>query len=407
MTARGGALTGVRVIDLTQMLSGPYATMLLADLGAEVVKVEPLTGDGTRLQGPHLPEKDGPSSYGGYFHSVNRNKRSLALDLKSEEGRQVLLRLVRSADVLVENFRVGVMDRLGLSYEVLREENPKLVYAAIRGFGDPRTGESPYADWPAFDVVAQAMGGFMGITGPAPGQPMKAGPGVGDLFPAALSVVGLLAALVHARDTGEGQFVDVAMYDGVMSLCERAVYLHSYTGAVSEPQGNSHPLLCPFDVFPTADGHVAIAAPRDHHWTLLVGVMEHPDLAADARYATNRERVRNGAEVRRLVGEWTSAHTTAEVVALLAGKVPMGPVNNAADLAADPHVAARQMLIEVEHPGAGRTVKLAGTPIKMTAAPGPDHRRAPLLSEHADEVLDEVGLSREEIAHLRDAGVVV
>lgn len=407
MTARGGALTGVRVVDLTQMLSGPYATMLLADLGAEVIKVEPLTGDVTRLQGPHLTQQDGQTSYGGYFHSVNRNKRSLALDLKSEEGKQVLLRLVRSADVLVENFRVGVMERLGLSYEILREENPRLVYAAIRGFGDPRTGKSPYADWPAFDVVAQAMGGFMGITGPGPGQPMKAGPGVGDLFPAALSAVGLLAALVRARDTGEGQFVDVAMYDGVMSLCERAVYLHSYTGDVSEPQGNSHPLLCPFDVFATADGHVAIAAPRDHHWALLVGVMGQPELATDGRYATNRERVRNGAEIRRLVGEWTSAHTNAEVLASLAGKVPMGPVNTAADLAADPHVAARQMLIEVEHPGAGRTVELAGNAIKMTGPPGPEHRRAPLLSEHTDDVLDEVGLSRDEIARLRAAGVVV
>lgn len=407
MTARGGALTGVRVVDLTQMLSGPYATMLLADLGAEVIKVEPLTGDVTRLQGPHLTQQDGQASYGGYFHSVNRNKRSLALDLKSEEGKQVLLRLVRSADVLVENFRVGVMERLGLSYEVLREENPRLVYAAIRGFGDPRTGKSPYSDWPAFDVVAQAMGGFMGITGPGPGQPMKAGPGVGDLFPAALSAVGLLAALVRARDTGEGQFVDVAMYDGVMSLCERAVYLHSYTGDVSEPQGNSHPLLCPFDVFATADGHVAIAAPRDHHWALLVGVMGQPELAADGRYATNRERVRNGAEVRRLVGEWTGAHTNAEVLASLAGKVPMGPVNTAADLAADPHVAARDMLIEVEHPGAGRTVQLAGSAIKMTGPAGPEHRRAPLLSEHTDDVLGEVGLSGDEIARLRAAGVVV
>ncbi len=405
MTNRGGALAGVRVVDLTQMLSGPYCTMLLADLGADVVKVEPLTGDGTRVQGPHLPE-DELNAYGGYFQSVNRNKRSLALDLKSEQGKEVLRCLVRSADVLMENFRVGVMDRLGLSYESLREENPRLVYGAIRGFGDPRTGRSPYAEWPAFDVVAQAMGGLMGITGPGPGEPMKAGPGVGDLFPAALSTVGLLAALVRARETGEGQFVDVAMYDGVMSLCERAVYLHSYNGLVSQPQGNTHPLLCPFDIFPSADGHLTIAAPRDNHWKLLAAAIGRPELADDERYTTNRQRVAHGDEVRGLVREWTLRHTNSEITLMLAGKVPVGPVNSAADLAADPHVAAREMLIEVEHPGAGRTIALAGTPIKMTGGDGPKHVRAPLLSEHADEVLSEAGLADDDISQLRAAGVI-
>lgn len=400
-----GPLAGVRVVDLTQMLSGPYSTMLLADLGADVIKVEPLTGDATRLQGPHLPD-DHLHAYGGYFNSVNRNKRSVAIDLKSSEGRQAFRQLVATADVLVENFRVGVMDRLGLSYERLREVNPGLVYSAIRGFGDPRTGTSPYADRPAFDVVAQAMGGLMSITGPAPGEPIKTGPGVGDLFPAALTAVGTLAALLHARATGEGQFVDVAMYDSIVSLCERAMYQYSYSGLNPQQQGNTHPLLCPFDVFPSKDGHVTIAAPRDNQWRLLCQIMGDPALGTDPRYATNRERVRNSEAVRRLIADWTSARDNADIVAALAGQVPVGPVNTARDIAEDPHIEARRMLVEVEHAGSTQTVALAGNAIKMTATPGPAMVRAPVLSEHCDAVLAEAGLNPTQIADLRAAGVI-
>lgn len=403
--ASSGPLVGVRVIDLTQMLSGPYCTMLLADLGADVVKVEPLTGDGTRLQGPHLPD-DELHSYGGYFNSVNRNKRSIAIDLKNDAGRELLRRLVREADALVENFRVGVMDRLGLSYESLQEENPRLVYAAIRGFGDPRTGRSPYTDWPAFDVVAQAMGGLMGITGPGPGQPTKTGPGVGDLFPAALTAVGILAALHSAQVTGRGQFVDVAMYDSIVSLCERAMYQYSYEGVVAQPQGNTHPLLCPFDVFPTKDGHITIAAPRDNHWQLLCTAMGRPELGTDPRYANNLVRVTNGEEVRALISSWTTTLTNDDIVAALAGQVPVGPVNTARDIAEDPHIAIRRMLVEVEHAGSARTVTLAGNAIKMTGTPPPDTVRAPVLSEHADAVLAEAGLTSDEIADLRAAGAI-
>jgi crotonobetainyl-CoA:carnitine CoA-transferase CaiB-like acyl-CoA transferase len=393
------------VLDLTQMLAGPYATMLLADLGADVVKIEPVSGDSIRAQGPYLPD-DQLRAYGGYFQSVNRSKRSLALDLKNERGRDVLRQLAADADVLVENFRVGVMDRLRLSYESLQEANPRLVYTAIRGFGDPRTGASPYADWPAFDVVAQAMGGFMAITGPGPGQPTKAGPGVGDIFPAALAAVGTLAALLHARETGEGQFVDVAMYDGVLSLCEREVYLRSYLDEVLEPQGNGHPLFCPFDVFPSADGHLTIAAPHDHHWRRLCVALGRPELAEDDRFSTNPARVAHGAEVRELVAGWTRQHTNHELMRMLAGRVPAGPVNDAADIANDPHVAAREMLIDLEHPGSAGTAAVAGVPIKMTGTKPPKPTRAPLLSEHANTVLFQAGISEDEIHDLRAAGVV-
>jgi crotonobetainyl-CoA:carnitine CoA-transferase CaiB-like acyl-CoA transferase len=400
-----GPLAGLRVVDLTQMLSGPYATMMLADLGADVVKVEPPTGDMTRGLPPEAPG-DELHAYGGYFASVNRNKRSIALDLKAPDGAEVLRALVRQADVLVENFRVGVMGRLGLGYESLRQENPRLVYAAVRGFGDPRTGESPYGDMPAYDVVAQAMGGIMGITGPAPDAPTKVGAGVGDLFPAAHLTIGLLAAVLHARQTGEGQFVDVAMYDSVLSLCERIVYVHSYTGVASQPQGNSHPLLCPFDVFPCADGHVSIAASTDQQWQVLCKAIGRPELGLDERFATNDARVAHAGECREILSTWMASRTKVAIREELGGNVAFGLVQNAADIAADPHVKAREMIVEVDHPGTGRKLGIAGSPIKMTGTPASAFVRAPLLSEHADEILRAAGYDDARIAELREQAVV-
>jgi len=384
-----GPLAGVRVLDLTQMLAGPYCTMLLADLGADVVKVEPPSGDMTRATGPFRAQ-DGPEGLGGYFQSVNRNKRSVVLDLKDDDGRRALLALARGADLLVENYAVGVMDRLGLAYERLQLENPRLVYVCLRGFGDPRTGRGPYTDWPSFDIVAQAMGGLVGITGPGPEQPLKAGAGVGDIFPATLAAIGALAALHHARATGEGQLVDVSLTDGVLALCERIVYQHSYGGAVPRPQGNTHPLLCPFEVLATRDGHVAIAAPSDRHWRVLAEAIGRPEWARDERFATNFARSGNAAAVRDALRGWCGARTTAEVVAALGGRVPIGPVHDAAAIAADPHVAAREMRVAVEQPGSDEPVFVAGAPIKLTRTPAAVRRRAPSLGEHTDEVLAEL-----------------
>jgi len=400
-----GPLADVRVVDLTRMLAGPYCTMLLADLGADVVKVETLDGDTTRGQGPFLAE-DRQRAYGGYFQSVNRNKRSIAVDLKHDAGREVVLDLVDGASVLVENFRAGVMDRLGLGYETLAARNPKLVYAAIRGFGDERTGKSPYHDWPSFDVVAQSVGGLIGITGFDAAHPTKVGPGVGDIFPAALSAIGLLAALHHAERTGRGQFVDVAMYDGVLALCERIVYQHSYLGVVPGPEGNGHPLLCPFDVFPAADGWVSIAAPHDQFWVSLCHAMGREELGTDSRFATNAARVARQAEVQGIVRAWTTARTRRQILDAIGGRVPCGPVNTAETIFADPHVAARAMLVDVEQPGAGRDVTIVGTPIKMTETPTGDIRRAPLLGEHAADILAGLGYDPSRIADLRRAGVI-
>jgi crotonobetainyl-CoA:carnitine CoA-transferase CaiB-like acyl-CoA transferase len=404
-SAETGPLAGLRVVDLTQVLSGPYCTMLLADLGADVIKVEPPHGDPTRRWGPYLSD-DELRAYGGYFQSVNRNKRSLVLDLKQTSGRQVLMDLLDGADVLVENFRAGVMDRFGLSYERLHGRFGRLVYAAIRGFGDPRTGASPYRDWPAYDIVAQAMGGLVGITGPDERQPTKAGPGVGDIFPAVLAAVGILAAVRHADGTGEGQFVDVALYDGVLSLCERIAYQHSYTVGDPAPQGNTHPLLCPYGVVRTADGWVTIAAPTDHHWRLLSNVIGRPELGGDERFATNAARVRHSREVYVVLEEWTGARRTTEVVATVAGVVPCGPVNRASDIASDPHVAARGMLPAVDHPGSRTRPSIAGCPIKFAGTPSAVRTRAPLLGEHTGEILAGLGYPAERVTELQERGAV-
>jgi crotonobetainyl-CoA:carnitine CoA-transferase CaiB-like acyl-CoA transferase len=378
--------------------------MLLADLGAHVVKVESPTGDPTRTWGP-FRDDDPVRAFGGYFASINRNKRSVCVDLKSASGREVLLSLLDGADVLVENFRVGVLDRLGFGWDLLHARFPRLVLASISGFGHARTGASPYEDWPSFDVVAQAMGGLIGITGEAGGEPLKAGPGIGDIYPATLAAVGVLAAVHRAQASGVGDVVDVAMYDGVLALCERIIYQHSFTGESPGLQGNDHPLLCPYGLFPTADGWVAIAAPTDRHWELLVASMgewgprERPDLA------TNADRAARSVEVRQLVADWTGGRTTAAVLEVLGGRVPCSPVHRAEDIVADPHVAARRMLVEVAHPGTG-PVTIVGTPIKFGSGPGVATRRAPLLGEHTVDVLLEHGWDAGKVGELVAAGVV-
>lgn len=379
--AATGPLQGIKVLDLTAMLAGPFTTMLLTDLGADVVKVEPRTGDRTRAIGPFRSGDDPEQALGGYFMSVNRGKRSVVLDLKSPEGAEQFRDLVRVADVVVENFSSGVMERLGLGYEELAAINPRLVYAALRGFGDARSGRSRYDGWPAFDIVAQAMGGFAGITGPVGGPPTKAGPGIGDIFPGTLLALGVVAAVRHAEHTGEGQFVDVGMYDAVLALSERIVYQHSYLGVNPAPMGNGHPLLAPFDILQTQDGWIAVAAPSNNHWHILVEAMGRPELAHDPRFVDNIARVAHVADVREVLGGWLATQTTAAVVAALGGRVPIGPVNTAADIFADEHVRSREMLVEVEQPGSETPVTIAGNAIKFTRTPAGVRGRGPRLGE--------------------------
>ena len=380
-----GPLTGLRIVDFTRALAGPFCTMLLADLGADVIKVEPPEGDFSRFSEPY-PEDDTEKAFGGYFASINRNKRGVMLDLRLPEERDRALALIDTADAVVENFRVGIMEKLGLGYERLHARRPSLVYAAIRGFGDPRTGVSPYAEWPSYDVVAQAMGGIVSMTGTEDGQVLKVGASVGDLYPGTVAALGIVSALLHAKLTGEGQFVDVGMVDAVTALCEAAVYRYTYAGIVTKPLGNSHPQLAPFDVYRTADGFCAIAAPTQNHWALLCAHIDRPDLIHDPRTISNKDRVQNAAFVKEVVSSWTAARTTHEIIEILGGSVPVGPVNDAEALFQDPHLRARNMLVAVDHPGSARPVVLPNTPIRFTETPAGIYRRPPKLGEHNHEV---------------------
>jgi crotonobetainyl-CoA:carnitine CoA-transferase CaiB-like acyl-CoA transferase len=282
------------------------------------------------------------------------------------------------------------MDALGLGYEVIHERNPRLVYGAVRGFGDPRSGASPYVEWPAYDVVAQAMGGLVAMNGSSPDDRVKTGPFVGDIYPGTVAALAVTAALHHAARTGEGQFVDVAMTDAVMALCEMGVMRYSYMGRPdTPPTGNRSEFLVPFDVFETSDGACAIGAPTDHHWAALSRIIGRPDLADDERTATLRARVRNRELIDGVLADWVAARSTAEVVAALGGAVPVGAVNRPGDLFDDEHVAARQMLVAVDQPS-GRPVVQVNTPMRFSATPAGIYRRAPRVDEHADEILAEL-----------------
>lgn len=391
-----GALAGLKIIDLTQMLAGPFCTMLLADQGATVIKVEPPAGDMVRSLGS-FREEDTDRQLNGYFQSINRNKESVVLDLKSEAGRSALRRLIQDADVVVENFRAGVMDRLGLSYEALRAVNPRLVYGALRGFGDGRTGASPLLDWPAFDVVAQAMGGMIAITGPDGDSPTKVGPGIGDTAAGMFLAFGIVSAVLHARATGEGQFVDVAMADAILALCERPVWQHSVLSLTPGPEGNHHPFLAPFGVFPAADGYVTIAAHSDAFFRIFCEATESISLLSDPRFVEQKGREANRAELRPLVAAITARFSKEEMTAMFGGQIPFAPVMNVQDILASPHFAARDMIAEVEQPGMV-PLQIVGTPLKMTGTPGGVHRRSPFLGEQTRTWLRAAGLTDEEIA---------
>ena len=400
MTNRSGPLSDLVIVDCTMALAGPFGTALLADMGADVIKIEPPHGDGARTVGPLPPDYANPGTkppagvdFGGYFASINRNKRSVVLDLKQDDDRETLLLLCEQADAIVENMRVGVMDRLGVGYEVIRKRNPRIVYGALRGFGDPRTGESPYADWPAYDIVAQSMGGLVGITGPEDDGGYPSGASAGDIYPGTLLALGLLAAVGQARRTGEGQFFDVAMYDAVLAFSETVVANYGYSQAELPPRDRHHPKLAPFGIFPAADGSVAIAAPGPAHWRILCEAMSREDLIDDPRTSNPFVRSDNVELVEKAISEWTSNRTKHDIMGVLGGRVPCGPVNTAADIFADPHVAAREMISRFALPGDNPEVAIAGSPLKFLESPTAFYRRAPRLGEHNEEVLREFGLS--------------
>src|SRR6056297_1671126 len=379
-----GALSNLRVLDLTQVLAGPYCTMLLADLGADVVKIERPGGDMICSNPPFVDDPE-EEAYGGYFQSVNRGKKSIELNFREEEDREDFLSLVEEADIVVENYRSGTMEKYGLGYETLTEYNEDIIYSSIRGFGDPRTGETDRQGQPSFDLIAQALGGVMETTGQPDGPPTKTGPGVGDLFTATLNCIGILAAVNHREQTGEGQYVDTGMYDSMISFTERAIYQQSYTGDAPTRRGNSHPTLFPYNAFETDDGYAVIAAFNNNHWAELCDVMGREDLAED--YPTTPVRLEHRDALREEIAEWTRAQTNDELVSKLEGRVPAAPVQTTEEIFDDPHIHTRDMLVPVEQPGADTDVEIAGNPLKMTETNPKPRGRAPLLDEHREEVL--------------------
>jgi crotonobetainyl-CoA:carnitine CoA-transferase CaiB-like acyl-CoA transferase len=387
-----GPLQGIRILDVTHALAGPFAAMFLADLGADVIKVEPPTGEMTRFGGPWTRD-DEEKSYSGGYAIRNRNKRSICLDLTQAEDREIFLELVATADGLIENLRSGVLDRLGVGWDVCHERNPKLVYAAIRGFGDPRIAPSPYADWPAYDLIAQAMGGVIASTGTDEENVVKVGPPIGDTVPGLTAALGLLAALYRARDTGQGQFLDVAMVDVMMTMSETSQMMYSYMGRPMKPMGTAVDGSSPYNIYATADGHCVIATPTNSHWKLLCDLVDRPDLMTDERTKSNRDRIRNRDVVDTALGEWAAAHTTAEVVEILGNVVPVGPVYEPADWVHDPHVAAREMLVRVDHDHHRPTVML-NCPIKFSQDPAGIYQGVPKLDQHGADIRAELDARR-------------
>jgi CoA:oxalate CoA-transferase len=376
-----GPLSGITVVDLTRVLAGPFATLVLGDLGARVIKVEhPGGGDLARGIGPML------NGVSGYFLSVNRGKESIALDLKNAGDMAILHRLLPRADVLVENFRPGVMEKLGLGWEALHRCYPRLVYAATSGFGQ----SGPYAQYPAFDLVAQGMGGLMSITGHPGGPPTRVGTSIGDLAAALFTAVGINAALVHRERTGEGIRIDVAMLDCQVALSENAIVRHA-AGEVPGPIGARHPAIAPFDVFPTKDRHIVIAVGTDAQFRTLCEALDCPTAAGDPAFATNALRVEHQARLKEVLSAALAARSAEEwLVRLRAVGLPCGPINAIADVVADPQVAARNMLVEIHDPTAGR-VALPGCPIKTSAFEDPHVRAtAPALDGDREAILKDL-----------------
>ena len=393
-----GPLDGIKVLELSRTLAGPFCSMQLADMGAEVIKVEqPGIGDETRSYIP--PEVKGESCY---FMSLNRNKRSITLNLKTEEGQRIVKQLVKDADVLIENFRTGTMEKFGLGYDVLKQINPRLVYCAVSGFG--RTG--PMKNEPAYDLLMQGFGGLMSVTGEDGRAPVKVGFSIVDLATGLYASLGVVLALLNREKTVKGQYVEASLLDTIVSLTSYLGQSVLSTGKVPGRMGSQHPNLVPYQAFETKDGYVIIAVPNDRLWRKMCDALELHELKDHPKYAVNENRVAHRKELVETLMEYTRQKDSSEIIERLkrAG-VPSGPIHNIAELLAHPQVQHREMIQEVEHPAIGK-LKMLGVPVKLSETPGAVKKAPPLLSEDTEEVLVHLGYSREEIKDFKEKGVI-
>lgn len=400
MTEPTGPLKGLRVVDLTRVLAGPTCTQMLGDLGAEVIKIErPEAGDDTRgFAPPYVPN----TRESAYFVGVNRNKQSVTVDIARPEGQAIVHKLLETADILVENFKVGALAKYGLGWEQLKERYPGLIYCSITGFG--QTG--PYAPRPGYDALIQAMGGVMSLTGEPEGEPQKVGIPVADLFAGLYGTIGVLAALRHKQATGQGQQIDIGMLDTHVAWLANQGMNYLATGENPPRLGNQHPNIVPYQVFPTADGYMVLSIGNDPTFERFCRNFALEHLLADERYATNAARVANRALVTETMTAVTKTMPTKEWIAKLeALKIGCGPINTLKDVFADPHVVARNMVVEMPH-ASGESVKVIANPVKLSATP-PDYRSAaPVLGQHTESVLSGLGYSEAEIAAMRQGGIV-
>ena len=389
-------LEGLKVIDLTTALNGPFCTMILADYGAEVLKIEPLGGEQCRTWGP-LDEKSGES---GFFNYVNRNKKGATLNLKTEKGLQMFYELVKDADILVENYRGGVTKKLKIDYETIRKINPNIIYSSGSGFGQ----YGPITHRPCYDIVAQTMGGMVNLTGFTHTDPVKVGPSVADHVAGIYLAVGTLLALHHRDVTGEGQHVDVAMFDTIFSLLENALVNYTVGGFISQRNGNVDPSIAPFDIFKCKDGFVALGVGNDKLFQNFCRTIGHEELLEDPRYTTNELRCQNYVpDLQNVIIGWCEQYTKSEVEAIMdeAG-IPCGPVLNVKEAIEHPHIQARDMMVHCEHPTAGDQY-FQGCVMKLSETPGSVDFASPLLGQHNAEIF---GLTEEEVAQLKEEGVL-